>query len=223
MAAGTGGGRHDTGGLVEPRRRLALGAGGGGARPRRRGPPRVGGGRARGRPGPRPRRDVTSPVDQPPWDNSAMDGYAARAEDVRGASDDDPVRLTVVDDIPAGGFPSRPIGPGEAAKIMTGAPVPEGADSVVRVEHTDAGDRRRDPRGPGRRPQHPSAGRGPAGGGPGAGRPAPPSAPPPWACWPSWASRGPRVVRRPVVAILSNGDELASLDEFDEVRAAGRS
>ena len=58
--------------------------------------------------------DVVSPVHQPPWDNSAMDGYAARAADVRGASPDDPVRLTVVDDIPAGGFPSRPIGPGEA-------------------------------------------------------------------------------------------------------------
>ena len=85
--------------------------------------------------------DVDAAVDQPPWDNSAMDGFAARAEDVRGATADHPVRLTIVDDIPAGGFPSRALGPGEAARIMTGAPTPEGADSVVRVEHTDAGER----------------------------------------------------------------------------------
>src|SRR5690606_41492206 len=49
-------------------------------------------------------------------------------------------QLLVVDDVPAGGFPSRAIGPGEAARIMTGAPVPEGADTVVRVEHTDVWD-----------------------------------------------------------------------------------
>lgn len=81
---------------------------------------------------------AASPIDQPPWDNSAMDGFAVRAADIEGATDDAPARLVVVDDIPAGGFPSRPIGPGEAARIMTGAPVPEGADSVIRVEHTDA-------------------------------------------------------------------------------------
>jgi molybdopterin molybdotransferase len=81
---------------------------------------------------------AVSPIDHPPWDNSGMDGFAVRAEDIAGATREAPARLTVVDDIPAGGFPSRPIGPGEAAKIMTGAPVPEGADSVVRVEHTDA-------------------------------------------------------------------------------------
>lgn len=81
---------------------------------------------------------ATSPIEHPPWDNSAMDGFAVRAEDIAGATRDAPARLTVVDDIPAGGFPSRPIGPGEAARIMTGAPAPEGADTVIRVEHTDA-------------------------------------------------------------------------------------
>ncbi|HEX6940833.1 MAG TPA: gephyrin-like molybdotransferase Glp [Longimicrobiales bacterium] len=81
---------------------------------------------------------AVSPIDQPPWDNSAMDGFAVRGADVQGATREAPVRLTVVDDIPAGGFPARPIGPGEAARIMTGAPVPEGADSVIRVEHTSA-------------------------------------------------------------------------------------
>src|SRR5690625_2712386 len=58
--------------------------------------------------------NVTSPVDQPPWDNSAMDGFAVRAEDVLGASESSPVTLTVIEEIPAGGFPTRPVGPGEA-------------------------------------------------------------------------------------------------------------
>lgn len=82
---------------------------------------------------------ITSPVDHPPWDNSAMDGYAVRAQDIQGAGPDFPITLRVVDDIPAGAFPSLPIGEGEAARIMTGAPVPVGADSVVRVEHTRGG------------------------------------------------------------------------------------
>ncbi len=163
--------------------------------------------------------DVVSPIHQPPWDNSAMDGYATRAADVEGASAENPVTLTVVDDIPAGGFPSRAIGPGEAAKIMTGAPVPEGADGVVRVEHTDAGaetvtiTRDRDAGGNIRRKGEDlaegevalEAGHaiGPESMGVLAivGR-----------------ARVP-VIRRPVVAILSNGDELASLDRFDQVLA----
>lgn len=82
---------------------------------------------------------VRSPIDHPPWDNSAMDGYAVRAVDIQGAGADFPIPLRIVDDIPAGSFPSIPIGPGEAARIMTGAPVPVGADSVVRVEHTRSG------------------------------------------------------------------------------------
>jgi molybdopterin molybdotransferase len=84
-------------------------------------------------------QDVASPLDIPAWTNSAMDGYAARAADVRGASDAAPVRLRVVEVLPAGAFPTRPIGPGEAARIFTGAPLPEGADSVIRQEDTDEG------------------------------------------------------------------------------------
>jgi len=72
----------------------------------------------------------------PPKDNSAMDGYALRAEDTRGASVESPVRLAVVEDIPAGAVPRKRVGPGEAARIMTGAPIPEGADAVVRMEDT---------------------------------------------------------------------------------------
>ncbi|HET7229793.1 MAG TPA: gephyrin-like molybdotransferase Glp [Longimicrobium sp.] len=83
--------------------------------------------------------DVAARADLPPWDNSAMDGFAARAEDVRGASAASPVTLRVVDDIAAGSFPRRALTRGEAARIMTGAPVPEGADGVIRVEHTDGG------------------------------------------------------------------------------------
>ena len=83
--------------------------------------------------------DVASPLDIPPWTNSAMDGYATRADDVRAASPDRPVRLRVVEHIPAGAMPTRPIGPGECARIFTGAPLPDGADGVVRQEDTDEG------------------------------------------------------------------------------------
>lgn len=79
---------------------------------------------------------IESPIDQPPWSNSAMDGFAVRAADVTGATDASPKRLDVIESIPAGGFPSLPVGPGQATRIMTGAPMPDGADCVIRVEHT---------------------------------------------------------------------------------------
>ena len=77
--------------------------------------------------------DVTADRDVPPFRNSAMDGYAVRGSDVAAV----PARLTVVGDIAAGAVPSRAIGAGEAMRIMTGAPMPDGADTVVRVEDTD--------------------------------------------------------------------------------------
>jgi molybdopterin molybdotransferase len=83
--------------------------------------------------------DVVSRLDIPAWTNSAMDGYAARAEDVRGASETTPVQLRVVEHLPAGRFPQRSIGPGECARIFTGAPLPPGSDSVIRQEDTDGG------------------------------------------------------------------------------------
>jgi len=79
---------------------------------------------------------VVSPMNVPPWTNSAMDGYAARAADVRGARADAPRVLRVVEVLPAGTFPSRVVGPGECSRIFTGAPLPEGADSVIRQEDT---------------------------------------------------------------------------------------
>jgi molybdopterin molybdotransferase len=82
---------------------------------------------------------IIAPLDIPAWTNSAMDGYAARGDDVRGASDTTPVRLRVVEQLPAGSFPTRQLGSGEAARIFTGAPLPEGADTVIRQEDTDYG------------------------------------------------------------------------------------
>jgi molybdopterin molybdotransferase len=83
--------------------------------------------------------DVVSPIDLPGWTNSAMDGYAVRGVDVRGATGERPVRLRVIEHIPAGHFPARRIGAGECARIFTGAPLPDGSDSVIRQEDTDGG------------------------------------------------------------------------------------
>lgn len=76
--------------------------------------------------------DVVATEAVPPFANTAMDGYAVRAEDTVGA----PVELRVVDELPAGRAPSIRVGPGEAIRIMTGAPVPPGADAIVMVERT---------------------------------------------------------------------------------------
>lgn len=73
----------------------------------------------------------------PPFDNSAMDGFAVRSPDVAAASTTAPVRLRVLGDTPAGAPPGPPVAPGTAVRIMTGAPVPPGADAVVPVELTD--------------------------------------------------------------------------------------
>jgi molybdenum cofactor synthesis domain-containing protein len=86
--------------------------------------------------------DVTSLVDLPGFDNSAMDGYAVRAVDVSAADPAVPgtaVRLPVVGEVAAGGVATRAVGPGEAVRIMTGAMMPEGADAIVKVEDTDGG------------------------------------------------------------------------------------
>lgn len=81
--------------------------------------------------------DVCASRNIPPRNNSAMDGYAVRWEDTRNASRERPVVLDVVEDIPAGAIPGKRIGTGKVARIMTGAPVPEGATAVVRVEDTE--------------------------------------------------------------------------------------
>jgi len=85
------------------------------------------------------REDVVAAWDVPGADNSAMDGYAVRAVDLIGASAARPVRLRVVGDVPAGSSLGMHVGPGEAARIMTGASIPDGADAVAQVEVTDGG------------------------------------------------------------------------------------
>jgi molybdopterin molybdotransferase len=83
--------------------------------------------------------DVTAAVSLPPFDNSSMDGYAVRAADVAGASQDSPVTLRVTGEIAAGDIGAHRLVPGTAIRIMTGAQLPAGADAVVPVEWTDDG------------------------------------------------------------------------------------
>jgi molybdopterin molybdotransferase len=169
-------------------------------------------------------RDVVSSVALPPWDNASMDGFALRAADVAGASTEAPMRLRVVETIAAGRRGTHRIGPGEAARIMTGAPVPAGADSVVRVEDTDstAGAETvavRDDRDAGRNVRA----RGEdvrantvvltAGTPIGAAHVGVLS---------SVGCAAPTVHRRPRVAILATGDELVPLERFADVLAGER-
>ncbi len=86
--------------------------------------------------------DVTSPMDIPPLHNSAMDGYAVQHQSIVGASHSSPRNLRVVGQVAAGELPQQEVSPGTAVRIMTGAPVPAGADTVVPFEDTDEYDGR---------------------------------------------------------------------------------
>ncbi len=163
--------------------------------------------------------DVRSPLALPPWDNASMDGYAVRASDVRGASKAQAVRLRVVGTIAAGEGGSRHVGPGEAIRIMTGAPVPKGADSVVRVEDTDGGTENvqlfadRDslrnvrPRGEDLTTGDTAVASGT------------PLGPAHLGLLAAVGRAEVRVHRRARVAVLASGDELVDVDRFDEVLA----
>jgi molybdopterin molybdotransferase len=83
-------------------------------------------------------RDIVAGENIPPFDRSPFDGYAMRAEDVAAASADSPAELEVIETIPAGYVPKKTLGPGQTAKIMTGAPVPRGADCVAKFEDVRA-------------------------------------------------------------------------------------
>jgi molybdopterin molybdotransferase len=83
--------------------------------------------------------DITAPMDLPAFDNSAMDGYAVYHDDVVSASEDHPVHLPVVGEAAAGQTKMFAQSPGTAVRIMTGAPVPQGADAIVPIEWTDGG------------------------------------------------------------------------------------
>jgi molybdopterin molybdotransferase len=165
--------------------------------------------------------DVDSPLDLPAHTNSAMDGYAVRGEDVRGATGAAPKRLRIVEEVQAGGFPARRLGPGEATRIFTGAPLPEGADGVIRQEDTErAGDAVTvlDDRDAGRNLRF--AGEDLRRGARvfGAGTPLGPA---PIGVLASIAKATVRVVRRARVGILASGDEIADLDEREAI-VAGR-
>ena len=162
---------------------------------------------------------VRAPMTLPAWDNSAMDGYAVRGADIDAASADHPVSLRVLETVAAGRFATQPVGDGEAIRIMTGAPIPDGADTVVRVEDTDGGtvrvlvsnarDARRNvrPRGEDFREGDALLDRG---------------APLGAAQLGVLASIGRSTVdvhRRPRVAIMGSGDELVDVDGFHEVLA----
>jgi molybdopterin molybdotransferase len=84
-------------------------------------------------------RDEKATYDNPPHDNSAMDGYAVRFDDIAGASADKPVSLEVIEEIPAGTIGKKQVGPGQASRVMTGAPIPAGIDTVIKVEDTKSG------------------------------------------------------------------------------------
>lgn len=159
--------------------------------------------------------DAVAGVTLPPWDNSAMDGYAVRAADL----DTVPVSMPVLETVAAGQFSTRSVGAGDAIRIMTGAPMPAGADTVVRVEDTDGGTERvviRDARDAGRnvRPRGEDIVEGrvamPAGTVLGAAQ---------IGVLASIGYGEVQVTRAPRVAILTSGDELVELDGFDAVRA----
>jgi molybdopterin molybdotransferase len=86
--------------------------------------------------------DIYSGIDVPPLDNAAMDGYALRSEDTHGASQQSPRFLRVIDTVAAGSISEYEVEPGTAIRIMTGAPIPKGADCVVRFEDTDEAQRK---------------------------------------------------------------------------------
>ena len=159
--------------------------------------------------------DITAPTQQPPWESSAMDGYAVRGEDVAGANPDGPVELTVVGAVlPATRFDGK-VAPGQAVRIMTGGSVPAGADTIIRVEDTD-----REQGEPGRIVIHSDRDRGrhvrPAaedwGRGDVALRVGTGIGPGQMGVLASAHAANVPVHRKPVVAILASGDELQDVE-----------
>lgn len=167
-------------------------------------------------------RDVVSPLALPPWDNASMDGYAVRAADIRGARGDAPIALPVTETVAAGGAPTTVLAPHTAIRIMTGAPVPDGADSVVRIEDTDRGVDKVlifDSRDAGRnvRPRGEDLREGVV-----ALEAGTVIGPAQLGVLASVGAATVSVHRRPRVAVLATGDELVDLEDFDEVLAGRR-
>ena len=165
--------------------------------------------------------DVVSPFHLPPMDNSAMDGYAVRHQDIIGANAGSPRLLRVIGQIAAGQVPTESVGAGNAIRIMTGAPVPGGADTVVPFEETDEVDRKGKslgleeigineelPHGSHVRPAGEDVRKGDM-----VLKAGTPLRPSEIGVLASLGMETVRVVRRPVVAILATGDELLSVEE----------
>jgi molybdenum cofactor synthesis domain-containing protein len=144
----------------------------------------------------------------PPFANTGVDGFAVRAADTAPATPDSPVRLRIVDELPAGKAPTVPVAPGEAIRIMTGAPVPEGCDAIVMVEDTAAEGEYVAIRKAARAGDHVR----PAGGDLEVGDPAIPAGsvlgPAGIGVVASLGQASVKVVRRARVAVMSTGDEL---------------
>ncbi|MGB7212752.1 MAG: gephyrin-like molybdotransferase Glp [Gemmatimonadales bacterium] len=161
--------------------------------------------------------DVVSPIDLPPHRNSSMDGYAVRAADIQTASANTPVRLRVVDRIPAGTSPAGTVGAGECARVFTGSQVPAGADCVVRQEDTTVeGDAIRvlndRDRGANIRQAGEDLRRGAL-----AITAGTRLTPGHLGLLAALAESAPMVVRRPRVAILCSGDEVVDIDRPEEI------
>jgi len=166
--------------------------------------------------------DISATVTMPPWSNSSMDGYAVRSADITPVMSGEPVKLRVIATIAAGEFAPRALKRGEAMRIMTGAPIPGGADSVIRKEDTDGGSQKveiREARDVWKNIR--DAGEDYQKGDLLAKRGSPVRP----ALLGVLASSGiatVQVFRRPSVAIISSGNELVDIDDFDEVVAARR-
>ncbi|MGH7604765.1 MAG: molybdopterin molybdotransferase MoeA [Gemmatimonadaceae bacterium] len=166
--------------------------------------------------------EISATVTMPPWSNSSMDGYAVRSADITAVMTGEPVKLRVVATVAAGEFAPRPLKRGEAMRIMTGAPIPAGADSVIRKEDTDGGagkveiraarDVWKNIREAGEDYQRGDV----------LARRGSPLKPALLGVLASSGVASVQVFRRPKVAIISSGNELVDIDEFDEVAAARR-
>lgn len=166
--------------------------------------------------------DIAATVTMPPWSNSSMDGYAVRSADITAVMKGEPVTLRVVGTIAAGDRAERPLKRGQAMRIMTGAPVPGGADTVIRKEDTDGGSEKvqiRDARDVWKniRQAGEDFQKGDV-----LARRGTPIRPALIGVLASTGVGTVQVFRRPRVAIISSGNELVDIDDFDEVVAGRR-
>lgn len=166
--------------------------------------------------------DVVATVTMPPWSNSSMDGFAVRSADITAVMKGEPVTLRVVGTIAAGDPADRPLKRGQAMRIMTGAPVPGGADTVIRKEDTDGGSEKvqiRDARDVWKniRQAGEDFQRGDV-----LARRGTPIRPALIGVLASAGVGKMSVFRRPRVALISSGNELVDIDDFDEVVAGRR-